>query len=205
MNQDAAMIRMWRPEINLLKERVKAANMQKITAFYGSSSIRLWDELQTDLSPHPVINLGFGGSSYWWCDHFFEEVFDGLNPEEVILYAGDNDLGNEVPQDEILTSVKSILLKIDDKYGAAPVSIISVKPSPDRLYLKDKIEGLNLALKTMIEARPKGSFINIYSEMLKGGKVRPELYLDDLLHMNYKGYEIWRSVVKKHLDSQRNG
>lgn len=204
MSQELAVIRMWRPEINLLKERVQTQSAnQQVTAFYGSSSIRLWEELSEDLAPHHVINLGFGGSSYHWCDHFFEEVFEHLRPTEIILYAGDNDLGNNIPEVEILFNVERILKKIEAKYGSLKVSIISVKPSPDRLYLKENIESLNAALESLILSRPKGRFINIYDSMLTNGMVRPELYLEDELHMNRKGYEIWKEVVKKHLDSKR--
>jgi len=205
MSQKLAMISLWRPEINLLKERVKALpDKQNVTAFYGSSSIRLWEPLAEDLAPHHVINLGFGGSSYRWCDHFFEEVFEWLDPKEIILYAGDNDLGNEIPENEILESVNSILEKIEARYGNILVSIISVKPSPDRLYLKENIKSLNNALRLLIESRPKGTFINIHSEMLSTGNVRPELYLEDELHMNRNGYEIWKKVIKPHLESNKS-
>lgn len=205
MSSELAMIRKWRPEIDLLKKRTKAyTTKENLVAFYGSSSIRLWEEMAIDLAPHQVINLGFGGSSYRWCDHFFDEVFEDIDPEEIILYAGDNDLGNEVPENEILESVLNILQKIDAKYGKIQVSIISVKPSPNRLYLKAHIEGLNATLKSLIQSRPKGSFINVYSDMLRKGDVRPEFYLDDELHMNKKGYEIWKKVVKMHLDSKES-
>ena len=145
MSSELAMITFWKPEITLLKKRVKALppEKQNVTAFYGSSSIRLWEQLSEDLKPHQVINLGFGGSSYRWCDHFFQEIFGALNPREIILYAGDNDLGNGIPEDEILESVKNLLRKIEAKYGIISVAIISVKPSPDRLYLKENIESLN--------------------------------------------------------------
>lgn len=208
MNEEFPEVIMWRQEINVLKKRVKSvANDQRVIAFYGSSSIRLWEEMSHDLSPHSVINLGFGGSSYRWCDHFFNEVFEYLDPKEIILYAGDNDLGNEIPEEEIVASVARILSKIELNYGNIHVSIISVKPSPDRLYLKNNIENLNKRLESLIQSHPRGSFIDVHSQMLNNGMVRPELFLEDELHMNRKGYEIWKEVVKMHLDQNllRNG
>ena len=103
----------WREEIEVLKDRVnKQSDQENLIAFYGSSSIRLWSWMARDLSPHKVINLGFGGSSYYWCDYFFDEIFNGLKPAKAILYAGDNDLGSGVPQDEILLHLRSIITKI---------------------------------------------------------------------------------------------
>ena len=191
---------LWQQEIDALKRKVHGENLEKPIAFYGSSSIRLWDTLEVDLHPLPVINLGFGGSSYFWCNHFFEEIFEFVSPSQIVLYAGDNDLGTGVPELEILTNVKQLLEKIKLKYGAIPVGIISVKPSPDRKYLETAIKSLNRRLLDLTSNNECYSFIDIYPEMLDmKGQLRPELYIDDELHINAKGYEIWERVIKKHL------
>ncbi|MEM6523386.1 MAG: GDSL-type esterase/lipase family protein [Bacteroidota bacterium] len=195
----------WLEEIFEIKERSRTYNhIRKPTAFYGSSSIRLWDTMEHDLHPVSAVNLGFGGSSYFWCDHFFEEVFEFVDPSKVVLYAGDNDLGNAVPEAEILGSVDSLLMKIERKYGFIPVAIISVKPSPDRYHLTEKIMSLNRHLSDLMHSRKNGSFIDIYSAMLHtDGALRPELYIEDGLHINSMGYEIWKMVLKQHLVSLR--
>ncbi|MEM9859001.1 MAG: GDSL-type esterase/lipase family protein, partial [Bacteroidota bacterium] len=118
----------------------------------------------------------------------------------IVLYAGDNDLGTGVPELEILTNVKQLLEKIKLKYGAIPVAIISVKPSPDRKYLETAIKSLNRKLLGLASNDECCSFIDIYSKMLDTkGEIRPELYLEDELHINAKGYEIWKRIIKDHL------
>ncbi|MEM7110434.1 MAG: GDSL family lipase, partial [Bacteroidota bacterium] len=114
-----------------------------------------------------------------------------------------NDLGNAVSEIEIINSVEQLLEKIEVKFGNIPVAIISVKPSPDRSYLDDKIKNLNGQLLKIMRERARGSFINIYAEMLHpNGAMRPELYEPDGLHINTKGYEIWAKVIKHHLLEQ---
>ena len=196
-------INIWKDEIELLREKAKTSVQKKnLIAFYGSSSIRLWDNMAEDLSPYETINLGFGGSSYKWCDHFFGEVFEFVKPSRIILYAGDNDLGTGTTENQIIHSVNNLLTKMEIVFQGIPISIISVKPSPDRLYLKDKIESLNKKLFHKTKQISNGSYIDIYQSMLTSdGDVRPELYLEDQLHMNLNGYEIWKKVIKKHLDT----
>lgn len=191
----------WRKEIQELRELCKTnAQTVKPIAFYGSSSIRLWDSIKEDLSPLPVINLGFGGSSYFWCDHFFEDVFEFVRPSKVILYAGDNDLGTGVPEVDIINSVQKLMAKIVARYGDIPIAIISVKPSPDREHLKAQIKSLNNKLSDLVQERRKSSFIDIHSAMLhSNGKIRPELYIEDQLHINGQGYEIWKQVIRHHI------
>ena len=202
MKSDLSEMDMWREEIEQLRIRTReVSDMDDIIAFYGSSSIRLWETLADDLVPHKVINLGFGGSSYQWCDHYFDQVFEFLNPTKVILYAGDNDLGSEIPEAVIMQHIERILDKIQAKYGSIPMAIISVKPSPARLYLRQEIESLNAAMSSAIGQRNHGSFIDIHPAMLdQQGQVRPELFVEDQLHMNHLGYQIWGDVVGKHLD-----
>lgn len=205
MNPEEEEINIWKEEISILRERAKTIGEQpNLIAFYGSSSIRMWENMENDLAPHHVINLGFGGSSYRWCNHFFEEVFEFVKPKKVILYAGDNDLGGNTPQNDIIAYVLSLINKIKNKYGEIPIGIISVKPSPDRLHLKEKIEQLNIELLSITKYLDDGSYINIYREMLNfDGTIRPELFLEDQLHLNLKGYELWRKVLKDHLDKTK--
>lgn len=192
---------LWGEHIHQLREKSKGyAGTRDLVAFYGSSSIRMWENMANDLHPLRIVNLGFGGSSYFWCDHFFEEIFEFTKPSKMVLYAGDNDLGSGVPEADILKSVDRLMRKIDKKFGSIPLAIISVKPSPSRSYLQEKIESLNRSLSARIAHRQRGSFINIYTEMLHpNGALRPELYLEDQLHINHKGYEIWRNVIRRHI------
>ncbi len=202
MNREMEMKRaLWGEHISQLRENSKQyANSQDMIALYGSSSIRMWENMKNDLHPLHTINLGFGGSSYFWCDYFFEEVFEFISPSKVILYAGDNDLGSEVPEPDILNSVERLIDQISQKFGSIPIAIISVKPSPERSYLEKKIESLNSSLSAFINSRHNGTFIDIYAEMLNTNRaIRPELYLEDRLHINGKGYEIWRRVIQKHV------
>jgi hypothetical protein len=61
--------------------------------FVGSSSIRLWDGLDTDFAALPVvINRGFGGSRLSDCVHYLDRLVIRYRPRMVLVYAGDNDL-----------------------------------------------------------------------------------------------------------------
>ena len=202
MNPTQEELEIWKVEIQQLRKKTQSLEPKdRLTAFYGSSSIRLWSNMEHDLAPHQVVNLGFGGSSYRWCDYYFEEVFEHVYPQRIILYAGDNDLGGNTPQHEILGFILSLINKIKKKYNDIPIGIISVKPSPDRLHLKERIEQLNAELLSITNHLADGSYINIYREMLNfDGTLRPELFVEDQLHLNLKGYELWKKVIKDHLD-----
>src|ERR1700761_279364 len=85
-------------------------NGERPPVFYGSSSFRLWDTLATDFDPR-VLNLGFGGSTLEACDYFFDRLVSPLRPRSLLLYAGDNDLGDGRTPEQAFGSFLSLAHK----------------------------------------------------------------------------------------------
>ena len=77
----------------LEKERLQLT-YEPSTLFYGSSTIRLWDSLFDDFKVFKPVNLGFGGSTLAACSWFFNRVVAPYDARSIVLYAGDNDLGD---------------------------------------------------------------------------------------------------------------
>jgi len=190
----------WAHEIRRLKRRIDKIESQKdLIVFYGSSSIRLWVRMKIDLWPYNVLNLGLGGSTFEWCNFYFEELFNQISPKEIILYGGDNDLSND-SIDRAIINLNKLIDRIYKKYGKIKVSVISVKPSPARTYLEPQILKFNTSLRNIAEEIDNGHFINIHSLMLNEEKeANPNLFLSDQLHMNRNGYEIWKNALLNHL------
>ena len=85
----AAPITNLRPELRAFDYASAPADAN---VFYGSSSIRLWDNIAQCFPGIPVVNRGFGGSTLAECIEFLPRVILPLRPATLILYAGDNDL-----------------------------------------------------------------------------------------------------------------
>lgn len=189
----------WSKEIARLKKRVAKLESQKdLVVFYGSSSIRLWVHMKEDLHPVNTLNLAFGGSSFGWCYHYFEELFEQVSsPTKVVLYGGENDLSEGIEVNEILHHYKRLVVKIQNKYPRIAIASISVKPSPSRVDLLPQIYEINREMKDRMDYIG-GQYIDIHPEMLdENGNPNPDLFLSDQLHMNRQGYEIWRREVRK--------
>jgi lysophospholipase L1-like esterase len=164
--------------------------------FYGSSSIRLWETLAEDVDPS-ILNLGFGGSTLEACDYFFGRLVVPVKPRSILLYAGDNDLGDGRPVKQILAWFRSLADKVATSVGPIPFGFVSVKPSPARFALIDRIRCLNHLIRQDIESRPLGYYVDMVPAMLDPtGQPRPELFLDDGLHLNREGYRLWGRVLK---------
>ena len=107
--------------------------------FMESSSIRLWSTLAQDFPGERVVNLGFGGSTMEACASFFERLVVPYSPRALVLYAGDNDLGDGKRPEAVEGYYQTLSDKVRRYLGPIPFAYISIKASPARHYLIDSI------------------------------------------------------------------
>ena len=164
--------------------------------FYGSSTIRLWGTLASDLADQRAVNLGFGGSTLEACDHFFERLVPPLAPCSLVIYAGDNDLGDGQTPEAVLASFRRLAAKIERDLPAVGYGFISIKPSPARLAILDRIQAANTLIRGDVAGRPNAYFMDVFSAMLASdGRPDAGFFESDGLHLNGAGYQLWTKLL----------
>ena len=168
--------------------------------FTGSSSIRLWENLEEYFPDYQIVNSGFGGSETSDLLAFIDPLVLNFNPKKVFVYEGDNDISRKKKPREIIAQFEEVIAQIKNLGTANAIVLISAKPSIERWHLKGKYRRLNKKFRKLCEADPLLNFADVWTPMLNGRKLRRDLFVDDGLHMNDKGYEIWYEVIKKYLN-----
>jgi lysophospholipase L1-like esterase len=165
--------------------------------FVGSSSIRLWDNLESEFQDAAVIKRGFGGSRLTDCVKLMDRLVIKYQPRMVMLYAGDNDLAEGGTPEDVLNRVKAFADGVHKRLPETQVTFISIKPSPARRGLVNKARAANRLVQQYAEAHPKVDYIDVFTPMLAAdGSPRSDLFRNDALHMNKAGYALWRSVIR---------
>ena len=164
--------------------------------FTGSSSIRLWEDLEEYFPDYQIVNTGFGGSETSDLLYFIEPLVLNFNPKKVFLYEGDNDISRKKRPKQVIAHFQEVISQIKKLGTANTIVIISAKPSIERWHLKGKYRRLNKKFKKMCASDPLLEFADVWTPMLEGRKLRKDLFIEDGLHMNKKGYEIWYNVIK---------
>jgi lysophospholipase L1-like esterase len=184
-------------EVDNLIKGDSAINTKKIILFTGSSSIRVWTSLKTDFPKHNVLNRGFGGSEMADLVTFVDKLIVSYHPKQIFIYEGDNDIGAGKSPDQILAQAHQLLMLIREKLPKkTEVLFISPKPSLLRWHLKDKYVEYNRKLLTWTKQFKNVRYIDVWTPMLDAeGNVMKDLFVEDGLHMNAKGYEIWAKVI----------
>ncbi|MBW3625564.1 MAG: hypothetical protein KY468_19390 [Armatimonadetes bacterium] len=164
--------------------------------FIGSSSIRLWKDLENDFPRTPVINRGFGGSEIADSIHFADRILFPYAPRMIVLYAGDNDLANGKTPERVSDDYKRFVRTVRERLPKARIAFIAIKPSPSRWHLVDRVRAANEKIRHYAARDKRLDYIDVFSPMQDPeGQPRPELFVEDRLHMTRQGYEVWRIMV----------
>jgi lysophospholipase L1-like esterase len=163
----------------------------------GSSSMRFWDHrIHQDLAPLSIISRGFGGSNMNDVLHYLDPLVLRHHPRAVMIYEGDNDVALGVPVDRILSRFDSAVARIHKQDPAIRIYLLSVKPSIARASRWPDMQAVNAGLRKMAAADRNVHYIDVAAPMLNDdGSVREDLFVTDGLHMNQKGYDLWRNAV----------
>ncbi len=168
--------------------------------FTGSSSIRVWKDLESLFPGHQIVNSGFGGSQASDLLAYADDLILRFKPEKIFIYEGDNDISSEKKTKEIMADISGIISKIRQQNKEALIVLIAAKPSIARWYLKRSYKRLNRKLKRLAKKDTKLQFADVWRPMLDGKNVKTDIFIEDGLHMNAKGYIIWYDVIKSHID-----
>lgn len=168
--------------------------------FVGSSSMRKWESLRRDFPKANVVNRGFGGSHIEDVNYFFDQTVTPFQAKKIFFYAGENDVTAGKTPERVLEDFKRFAALAAEKSPRAKIYFISLKPSPSRWNLREKFQQTNALIKAEIEKMKRVEFVDVWSAMLdEKGEPKAEIFIEDRLHLNQKGYDIWRAVLARYV------
>jgi len=169
---------------------------ESLVIFTGSSSVRLYKKV-ADLSDEVMIlNTGFGGSTAFGLLTYLNETVLRFKPKQVFIYEGDNDIAAGRTNATIIAHLNSVFQRIWEALPETQIVFIAAKPSPLRWDKHEQYEALNAALSRMAERDRRLVYADVYTPMLRNGRVIEDIFIEDRLHMNEAGYALWDEVMK---------
>jgi lysophospholipase L1-like esterase len=168
--------------------------------FIGSSSIARWN-VNKSFPQLKTINHGFGGSIMADSAEYVERAVLPYTPRIVVLYAGDNDIAAGVTPQQVEAQFERFVTKVHGPLPQTKIVVISIKPSLLRWAVMDRMRVANSLIKSYCAAHGPCEYVDVDPLMLgPDGKPRPELFVEDGLHMTPEGYRIWTAALLPHLD-----
>ena len=173
---------------------------QNPIVFVGSSSIVKWKTLAEDFPDLPVMNRGFGGSQLADSVNYADRIVIPYAPREVVVYAGGNDLNAGKSPEIVYGDFVALMKKLHAGLPHAKLAFIASAPNHARWAQVENVRRLNSLAENYCR-RHGIAFINVFPLMIgQDGHPLPDIYVADGLHMNAKGYVIWRKAVAPYLN-----
>lgn len=170
--------------------------------FVGSSSFTKWKDVQDYFPGYTIINRGFGGSVLPDLIRYEKDVIFPYQPKQIVIYCGENDVASSdtITPEIVAARFKQLFTDIRAQFPKIPIAFISLKPSPSRWKMKDRMMASNALIKKYLKKKRHTRFISVWKSMLgKDGNPLPDIFIEDNLHMNAKGYAIWQQLIAPHL------
>ena len=180
--------------------------------FIGSSSIRLWDDIDNDMQPYKSVKRGYGGAHYYDLIHFIERLITNHSPRAILIFVanditGSNDIfktSDDLSPKEVKRLFKYCYKSIRKIHKKVPVFVIETTPTPSRSDVWNKISEANDLISNFCESKSNLHYIQTRDKFIddKGLPIN-SLFVSDQLHLNKNGYKLWSEIIKEKLISTK--
>lgn len=191
-------------EIEKFRAQNKVSRYQKgLVLFTGSSSIRFWQSMNEDMDPYPCVNRGFGGSTIPDVLHYYDDLIKPFQPSIIVFYCGENDISMGYTPEDVYTSFRYFEEKVASDLPDTKLVYITMKPSPARWELwGDYIKG-NHKIRDYINTKDHLFYADV-GKVMMGATPQPDesIFIEDMLHMNAKGYERWTTIIRPIIEAE---
>ena len=176
--------------------------------FIGSSSIRLWENIQEDMYPYSSIKRGYGGAHFYDLIHFSERLVKNHYPKAILIFVANDITGShdernlvgDLSPNEVKRLFNYNYKLIRSIHEYVPIFLIEITPTPKRWKVWDKILQANIKLERFCKKESNLYFISTRDKFIgTNGLPIKSLFLTDELHLNTEGYKLWSSIIKSKL------
>jgi lysophospholipase L1-like esterase len=159
----------------------------------GKPNAKSNESWQKYLAPYEVRNFGFGADrieNVLW--RIYHDELKDISPEKILINIGTNNLRVN-SNEEILEGLRFLVRVIKSHQPKAEITLLGIYPRRD---YEDRIVVVNKNMRKMAGSEHVG-FADIGKELfLESGKVN-EVFFNDGLHPNNKGYEVLGKQLQK--------
>ncbi|MCC7531844.1 MAG: hypothetical protein IT342_25295 [Candidatus Melainabacteria bacterium] len=174
------------------------------TLFVGSSTFRLWPNLEGEFQDLHAVNRAFGGATIDEINHYVNRIVIPYKPSRIVFYAGTNDLANGDSAKDVYHDFLEFERIVHKSLPNTKIYFVSVSPGPIRLSLQKQYDETNKLISAEAKRSHKFKFVDIRPVMYdSNGKLKKQLFGFDRLHMNKAGQDAWEPLIRSALTSDK--
>ena len=175
--------------------------------FIGDSIIEYYPLQELLGTSKTIVNRGIRGYQTGLLQENLDAHLYGDTVDQIVLLIGTNDIGKDVPMNEALNNLESVIQTISRDYPLSQIKIVSILPVhqgeeyKQTVYIRtnEKINAWNQAYQDLASAYMQVEFVPVFENLLdQKGQLKSD-FTTDGLHLSVSGYQALSSTLKKYI------
>jgi len=168
----------------------------------GSSSVKLWDSIHSDLMPYKVMQRGYGGSKLSDYNLYAPRIIKPHTFKAIVIFIANDIHGGDddrTPR-EMFLLFQNLVQFIRSQNPNTPIFWIETTPTPSRWHVYKKARKANTLISDWCKQNEDLHFIPTQDAFLNQVNLPDSSFFrEDMLHLNRLGYEQWSGIIKSSL------
>ena len=175
--------------------------------FIGDSIIEYYPLQELLGTSKTIVNRGIRGyQTGLLLDNLDAHLYGGA-VDQIVLLIGTNDIGKDVPMNEALNNLESVIQSISRDYPLSQIKLVSILPVNEStdfkqtVYIRtnEKIKAWNQAYQDLASAYMQVEFVPVFENLLdQEGQLKSD-YTTDGLHLSVAGYQALSNILRKYI------
>lgn len=175
--------------------------------FIGDSIIEYYPLQELFGTSKNIVNRGIRGYQTGLLRENLDVHLYGDAVDQIVLLIGTNDIGKDVPMNEALNNLESVIQTISRDYPLSQIKLVSILPVNESedfrqtVYIRtnEKIKTWDQAYQDLATSYMQVEYIPVFDSLLdEAGQLKPT-YTTDGLHLSVSGYQALSSTLRKHI------
>lgn len=175
--------------------------------FIGDSIIEYYPLQELLGTTKTIVNRGIRGYQTGLLRENLDAHLYGDAVDQFVLLIGINDIGKDVPMNEALNNLESVIQTISRDYPLSQIKLVSILPVhqgeeyKQTVYIRtnEKIMAWNQAYQDLASAYMQVEFVPVFENLLdQEGQLKAD-YTTDGLHLSVAGYQALSNTLKKYI------
>ncbi|MEZ7601081.1 SGNH/GDSL hydrolase family protein [Streptococcus sp. 27098_8_91] len=181
--------------------------MEPDIIFIGDSIIEYYPLQELLGTSKTIVNRGIRGYQTGLLQENLDAHLYGDAVDQIVLLIGTNDIGKDVPINEALNNLESVIQTISRDYPLSQIKLVSILPVNEgenfkqTVYIRtnEKINAWNQAYQDLASAYMQVEFVPVFENLLdQEGQLKAD-YTTDGLHLSVAGYQALSNTLKKYI------
>ena len=175
--------------------------------FIGDSIVEYFPLQELLGTTKTIVNRGIRGYQTGLLLDNLDAHLYGDAVDQIVLLIGTNDIGKDIPMNEALNNLESVIQTISRNYPLSQIKLVSILPVNEgedfkqTVYIRtnEKIKAWNQAYQDLASAYMQVEFVPVFENLLdQKGQLKSD-FTTDGLHLSVSGYQALSSTLKKYI------